>query len=504
MDQPKPKGPVPFPILPHLPFHVLCTYPQFKAITWPKPQRIRSLTIDEVQALMNVLKEYIIRAGPHTPKVSVSDIAALTGISKQSLYTYIKRLEIDPCFNPKRTHMYVNRAMSDSLELELIMEIEKTYITPGYYFNNKILKILATAMWEKADAKDKLRLEFKATDKWCRNFRIRHNYVWRKARAIRESIKTKEMEDRATEFEKEKQHLYAEMGKSGELHLLINVDETNWRLCYAGDLTWAKKGASDVKIKIQHDRKEALTTLASVTANGVPLPLYILAKGKTDRCEINQIRGVNGYDYITDHSPSGWTTSAVMKRYLTWLRSHMNEHHSASDKTIHLLLDVYRAHTCQSVKDLAGSLKIHLHFIPAGYTPTLQPLDRRIFGALKAKARGYWYQHYSLTPGVKHTKKSAVRTLLSCWSNMSPELIKSAWSVYNKLVSEENDDDTSNLLSNANVTDTQRKLADALDEMKSNSPKLIREIIGDEITDPRIEPYAVDAGVHHFCKLFKR
>ena len=165
-----------------------------------------------------------------------------------------------------------------------------------------------------------------------------------------------------------------------------------------------------MKIKIQHDTKEALTTLASVTANGDRLPLYILAKGKIERCEINQIRGVNCYEYKTDHSPSGWTTSAVMKRYLTWIRSHKDEHHGASDKTIHLILDVYRAQACQSVKDFAGSQKIHLHFIPAGYTPTLHPLDRKIFGALKAKARGYWYQHYSLTPGVKHTQKNQLST----------------------------------------------------------------------------------------------
>ena len=82
-----------------------------------------------------------------------------------------------------------------------------------------------------------------------------------------------------------------------------------------------KERASDVKIKIQHDTKEALTTLASVTARGDLLPLYILAKGKTKRCEINQIKGVKEFDYQTPHSPSGWTTSTVMERYLTWLRT---------------------------------------------------------------------------------------------------------------------------------------------------------------------------------------
>ena len=464
----------------------LQAHPILKTITWTKHQRIRTLTLEEAQALMDFLKEHIINYKPTKPEVSLTDVAAHTGISKQSLYTYIHRLTNDPSFNPKREHSYVNRAMSDSLEFELIMEIERKYITPGNYFNNKILKLLALAMWETADPKDKLQPSFKATDKWCRNFRNRYNYVWRKARAIRETIKTKEMEDRATKFTEEIRELYRSQHANGELHLLVNVDETNWRLCYAGDLTWAKKGASDVKIKIQHDTKEALTTLASVTAGGDLLPLYILAKGKTKRCEINQIKGVKEFDYQTDHSPSGWTTSAVMERYLTWLRTRMDEHHGAEGKTIHLLLDVYRAHTCQSVRDVAAENNIILHFIPAGYTSTLQPLDVKVFGALKAKARGYWYQHYSLTPGVKHTKKSAVRTLLSCWSNMTRKLITGAWRVYEQLLREEEADDNCIMHPSANIANTGSKLVEALEEMKYNSPKLIRKIIGDEISNPHI------------------
>ena len=96
-------------------------------------------------------------------------------------------------------------------------------------------------------------------------------------------------------------------------------------------------------------------------------------------------------------------TEDVMMRYLQWLRIQMNTKHHAERKTIHLVLDVYVAHRTEAVKAGAAAHNIKLYDIPAGHTDSLQPLDIKVFAALKAKARGYWYRHCSLNPRMKHT-----------------------------------------------------------------------------------------------------
>jgi hypothetical protein len=48
---------------------------------------------------------------------------------------------------------------------------------------------------------------------------------------------------------------------------------------------------------------------------------------------------------------------------------------------------MFSAHRTAVTKVAAESLRIQFVFIPLGWTDTLQPLDRRVFGALKAYAR---------------------------------------------------------------------------------------------------------------------
>ena len=62
------------------------------------------------------------------------------------------------------------------------------------------------------------------------------------------------------------------------------MDETSWKLAYVGELTWARKGAREVKILMEHNPKECFTTLTTITASNEKLPLYLIAKGDTNLC----------------------------------------------------------------------------------------------------------------------------------------------------------------------------------------------------------------------------
>jgi hypothetical protein len=63
------------------------------------------------------------------------------------------------------------------------------------------------------------------------------------------------------------------------------------------------------------------------------------------------------------------------------------------------MLDQFNAHDTRRIHEAADSPNIHLVFIPKGGTGRYQPLDRRVFGASKAKGRAKWTQQYEGNPG---------------------------------------------------------------------------------------------------------
>ena len=128
--------------------------------------------------------------------------------------------------------------------------------------------------------------------------------------------------------------------------------------------------------------------MAAIALDGTKLPLLIICKGKTERCEkkITDAEGLR--DYLKDqrllinHSESGWAMEEVCRRYLEWLHTGY-----AHNSKFTLLWDVYPSHKTDEIKNYAANNEIDLNFIPAGQTGEWQPLDYRIFGSLKQRAR---------------------------------------------------------------------------------------------------------------------
>jgi hypothetical protein len=107
------------------------------------------------------------------------------------------------------------------------------------------------------------------------------------------------------------------------------------------------------------------------------LPLIMLAKGVTEQCHrIFRDAGVDP-DCIV-HCKRGWCNEAIIEQYLLRLRRQI------PDGEICLIWDQYRSHMTQSVTDMARRLDMSIVFVPKGATGRYQPLDRSIFGALKA------------------------------------------------------------------------------------------------------------------------
>jgi hypothetical protein len=73
----------------------------------------------------------------------------------------------------------------------------------------------------------------------------------------------------------------------------------------------AETGSQNVVIPVTGKEKDAMTVMATISFRGKKLPLYILAKGRTARCEASQLG-----EHVHDHSPTGWMAENTMTRYL--------------------------------------------------------------------------------------------------------------------------------------------------------------------------------------------
>jgi hypothetical protein len=210
--------------------------------------------------------------------------------------------------------------------------------------------------------------------------------------------------------------------QTAPLDRIINCDETAWLVWPKGLLTWNHKGATDVHVTIPGCDKDSLTVTAAVTASGIKLPLQILAKGLTNHVHETQIGDIG--DHWRDHSASRWQTELTFEHYLIKLSEHIG------NEPFHLLLDLYSTHRTNHIKQLAVQLGITLHFIPPGMTDQFQPLDRKVFGELKAIARRLFHEGLMNNPNKIRDKASAVQDLLCAWEHVGSETVEDAWGRY--------------------------------------------------------------------------
>ena len=71
----------------------------------------------------------------------------------------------------------------------------------------------------------------------------------------------------------------------------------------------------------------------------------------------------------------------MSRRYLDWLHKWNGGDHK------YLLWDLHSSHRSDQVKEHSRTCEVTLQFIPAGMTDHWQPLDYRIFGELKQRAK---------------------------------------------------------------------------------------------------------------------
>jgi hypothetical protein len=205
---------------------------------------------------------------------------------------------------------------------------------------------------------------------------------------------------------------------------MLNMDETSWKLLNHCFLTIAERGAEGISCLFEGDPKACITAIATRDAAGGKLPLWTIAKGKMERSEakVRQecSRDTDNGGLIVTHQPSGWTSRDVAMQYLHWFADTYREH-------IVLVWDLDSADRDPQVRELARELHIQLVFIPPGATDECQPLDRRIFGNLKQRARRQFDNEILQARFRQVRVGQAVRILLDVWKSITQDEILAAW-----------------------------------------------------------------------------
>jgi hypothetical protein len=358
-----------------------------------------------------------------TPDAYERSILPKARIPQVTVFKWKAHWEADKTWRPwnmKENHGSHNRQFTDAQEAEIATRIITEYIEVGRLFTCGTFEALITEYLAHLGRDP---AEFKCSHHFIQDFRARNGFSSRRFHTRRRNPSGTEADTH--QWVRRIQDLLLEYQDT--LSLIVNCDETAWRILPSGLLTWAPIGADGVTVRLDGNEKDCVTVLASITASGDKLPLLAIAKGKTRRAEQNQLG--SGPTLIRDHSPSGWTTVETFSHYLDSLAG-AYQGRIQPGRRLHLILDCYSVHRSKEIKEHAQRVQIKLWFIPAGHTDELQPLDRAVFGAIKSIFRRRFEELCRRSPNGRVTKSVAVRILIEIWENLSPAAIHSGWAIY--------------------------------------------------------------------------
>ena len=342
-----------------------------------------------------------------------TEIIRKFNMPRSTVYSWLGKMNADSEWSPLTTRLGQHRRIFTIAEEESIARrTREEFLARHVIFSDEDCRQLILEEYSKKVQKDpKSARPFSCSAGYVRNFKKRHGFSSRRAHLKRRCVVDPRDGRDWTSY-------VQALLRSKDNHTILNCDETFWRVFPGPLLTWADTNSENVTIDINGSEKQGLTVLATIAADNTKLPLFFIATGKTETVERTQINPQPG-DW-TAHTENGWQTSQSFQKYLMHLRE------LYGDDPLDLILDLHSSHRTNDVKILAASLDITLHYIPAGMTDELQPLDRRVFGALKSAARKLFRERRLM----KRTLRDACDDLRKAWQRLGTDTLEEAWDCY--------------------------------------------------------------------------
>jgi hypothetical protein len=81
-------------------------------------------------------------------------------------------------------------------------------------------------------------------------------------------------------------------------------------------------------------------------------------------------------------------------------------------------------------KATAARVGVTSHYVPPGLTDEFQPLDRTVFGVLKAQAKRSFHTRFHANPYGRGAKQEIVAEMITAKSVLGASVIEDAWDIY--------------------------------------------------------------------------
>lgn len=340
-------------------------------------------------------------------------------VPKSTIRGWYDHWKEDPNWRPYngKVHGLHHRIFTDEEEKGLRDFIEENYIKPGHLFQNQTFKQLASNAYLQKHFFDEDLKNVQFSNSFVNGFKKRNRFSTRRAHYKRRpsNIGNEKIDNWLKKVK--------EIADTIPHDRILNADETAVRILPSNLTTWAEKGSDSVSIIVNDCEKTMITAMATVSMAGTKLPLFLIAKGKTELVEKTQLGDISYH--MSGHSDDGWMDQECFKNYLKWIRQQYFD-----EDLLYLILDSFSVHTTQESKQMAEALKIKLMFLPPGMTDKFQPLDREIFGCLKAYTKKEISKIIFEKPEERIGMKTAVQMFIWAWEHLNCDTIIEAWSIY--------------------------------------------------------------------------
>jgi len=207
---------------------------------------------------------------------------------------------------------------------------------------------------------------------------------------------------------------------------ILNFDETNIDFDPSPRSTLSKVGERSISIRIS-GHSGRCTVMLGCTVSGFKFPAFVIWKGvpngRIDRETHGQAYPHNNIVYAVQ--PKGWMDGAT---YQIWVQRVLAPYAAAHNNKIYLLQDMFSVHLHNNSITALNRLGIEVDYIPAGYTPVLQPMDKGIHKPFKQYIReesNAWMVAHQ--QGEKPTRVDIATWIQHAWNKVSHPTIINTW-----------------------------------------------------------------------------
>ena len=163
---------------------------------------------------------------------------------------------------------------------------------------------------------------------------------------------------------------------------VFNMDESGVTVVHRPGKVLSRKGQKQIGKLTSGEKGQTTTVICAVSASGIYVPPMMIFKRQRFT---NLLLQGSPPGTVGACSPNGWVDSEL---FLTWLNHFISVVKPTQSRKVILILDGHSSHKTLAAVELARNSGVVMISLPPHTTHRVQPLDRTVFGPLKAHYNG--------------------------------------------------------------------------------------------------------------------